>query len=78
MFRCFGFTKALLCIPVMSPLQRNLSYWCEFNVVECWLYGLAEQIIILVVWCSDGRRSIDVVAGPSKAWLTQGTAGPCE
>ena len=29
-----------------------MCYWCVFNVIKCWLYGLVDQIII---WCSDGR-----------------------
>ena len=47
-FRRFGFTKALLCIPIpaMAPLATGVSYWYVFNVVKRWLYGLAEYIII--------------------------------
>jgi len=29
-----------------------VSYWYVLNVVERWLYGMTEKIII---WCSDGR-----------------------
>ena len=57
-----------------------MSYWCVLNVVERWLYGLAEQIII---WYSDGALSDPrqsaasyAVVGMVVAWLSRYSAPP--
>ena len=71
-FRRFGFTKgkALLCIPVVSPLHRSeLLVCCQCGQALVVWFGR----IYIILWCSQRSLSGTVQASHRKpvwAWLT--------